>query len=233
MKNTKQAKKRPEAEIRNNHLKKGALLLKFTVDRIGINQDILRQWRSIEKKGFLVTKTGCLIPALNHKSNSKKKSAYEIAMNFFFGKSKNLEQGIVNEFGWPAEEQLSHLCHDNSCCCYKDLEIEPQWKNLKRNYCGFFGFCDCGMIPKCKCRYLPSNTIRNYDLLHYEDKNLSLIIKELFEYSSPDLTVKVSILPKDYYKVEDEKRVNRNTRIKRKRIHDAEHLKNKKRKLVK
>jgi len=181
-----------------------------------------------------VTKSGCLIPAPCHQyGNSKKKPAYEVAMKLFWGKTKNPETlGSVNKFGWPAEEQISHLCHDNACCAFKDLELVPQWQNLKRNYCGFNGVCDCGRIPECKCRYLPSNTSWEYDndsLLHYGDKNLSVQVKGLLEIDNEELVVKVRILEADHYTIQDQKRENRNLRIKRTKKHEAEHQRNVKR----
>jgi len=227
--------KRSEASVRNEMLSKGALLLRFEVDGgEGVNHQTLSLWRSIEKKGFLVTRNGCLIPAPCHQSgNSKKKPAYETAMKLFCGRSKDPGTvGTVNAFGWPAEEQLSHLCHDDACCCYKDLEVVPQWKNLKRNYCGIDGVCDCGLEPKCKYRYLPSNVARDYDLLRYGEPKLSKKVKELLETNDPDLQITVRILPANYYAVADLKRQNRNLRIKRKREHDTEQKRNTKRRKI-
>jgi len=225
-----------EAKVRDRHLEQGALLLQFTVQRPGnkVDKQALDSWRAIEKKGFLVTTTGCLIPAPCHtEGNSKKKPAYETAMKLFWGRAKDpATKGAVNQYGWPAEEQTSHLCHDNACCCYKDLEVVPQWQNLKRNYCGFGGTCDCGSDPPCKCRYLPSNVSRDYDLLSYDTPNVGKKVRDLLETNAPGLVVAVKILQPDHYKVQDEKRANRGQRIKRKAKHDAERDKKaKKRKL--
>jgi len=230
-------KRQSEARVREEHLLRGALLLDFSIERPGLNIQALSIWKSIEKKGFLVTKSGCLIPASCHTSgNSNKKPAYETSMKLFGGKSKNpLTKGTVNEYGWPAEEQISHLCHDNSCCWFKDLEIVPQWQNLKRNYCGLKGKCDCGCKPKCKSRYMPSNTLRDYDdLLRYGDKKLGEKVRNLFEVETEDLVVKVKILDRNHYKVQDLQRINRTIRLKRKRKHDAERKKkaSKRRKLI-
>jgi len=228
--------RRSEQAIREEMLENGGLLLQFTVTRkAGVNRLALQRWRSIEKKGFLVTKSGCLIPAPCHRyGNSKKKPAYETAMALFRGKVKDpATSQTVNEYGWPMAEQLSHLCHDNDCCCYKDLEIEPQWKNLKRNYCGYEGSCDCGCIPDCKCRYLPSDAVRSYDILRYGDSGLSHDVKMLLEIDSEDVTVRVKILPKNQYAAQDLQRANRTRRIKKQKRHDNERDRNEEKRVKK
>jgi len=215
-----------EGQVRMEMLDKGALLLHFDIERPGgVNHEALRVWRAIEKKGFLVTKAGCLIPAPCHcYANSNKKPAYDTAMKLFWGKSRDpTTTGSVNVYMWPSEDQVSHLCHDNACCCYKDLEIVPQWQNLKRNYCGFNGVCDCSMIPACKSIYRPSNIARDYDILRYGDADLGDTVRSLLEVDTEELRVKVKILESTFYKVQDMKRANRNTRIKRKKRHDTEH----------
>lgn len=222
-----------EASVRDAMLAQGALLLEFRIVRPSsdLDTDALRSWRSIEKKGFLVTKQGCLIPAPCHRfGNSKKKPAYEVALRLFWGKKRNPDTvGSVNEFGWPAEDQASHLCHDNACCAYCDLELVPQWKNLKRNYCGYGGHCDCGRVPECKLRYIPSDVPREYDLLRYGDEDLSKRVKGLFEIDTDELKVTVRILDPDCYRSQDEQRKHRNERIKRAKKHEAQRDKNEQR----
>jgi hypothetical protein len=226
-------RKNGERAVREDMLDEGALLLQFTVDRkdgIDIDRSALQQWRNVEKKGFLVTKSGCIIPAPCHRygNSKKKKPACTIAMTLFRGETKDpATVSTVNEHGWPTDDQLSHLCHDDACCCYKDLAIEPRWKNLKRNYCGFNGTCDCGCIPICKRRYMPSNATREYDdILRYGDPGLSREVKRLLEMHSEHVTVTVKILPKDQYVVQDAKRANRNQRIKKQKRHDKERDRN-------
>jgi len=216
-----------EAQIRNQMLEKGAILLTFTIERKnGISHEALRKWKQIEKKGFLVTTTGCLLPAKCHQqANSEKKTAHSVAMELFWGK-KSDPKIWKNEDGWPMREQISHLCHYNLCCSYKDLEISPQWKILKRNYCGAKGFCDCGCEPACKSKYFPSDYERKLEFLSYSTPRLGEKVREFFELDSGELKVKVKILPADFYKVEDKKRENRNRRIKAMKRHKKQKQRN-------
>lgn len=209
-----------EADIRNAHLKKGALLLKFEF-KYDVDQHYLRIWRSIEKKGFLVSDSGCLIPSGCHMyGNSKKKPAYVIALALFKKLIANPNtKGTFNEFHWPSEEQVSHLCHWNDCSSYKDLELEPKFKNQKRNFCGFDGSCDCGCLPKCKCRYLPSNIERNTTFLDYSTPRLASRLAEFFD--DKELGISVKLLPSDYFIKEDLVRTNRNKRVQQKKKQDA------------
>jgi len=209
--------KRSEADVRKEMLGKGALLLRFTVDRENLRKEEIDRWRAVEKKGFLVTAKGCLIPAACHWfSNRSKKVGYDCALSFFKGQTRDPDSdGRVDGNGWDCADVVSHLCHRNKCCAYEHLEMSPRWKNFKRNYCGADGKCDCGLKPPCVATYHPPNFVGGpLDLLAYDTPNLSEKIKELFERDEPGYKVKVSILPKDEYKTQDLKRDNRNKRIK-------------------
>lgn len=206
-----------EAQIRNEMLGKGALLIHFTVDQENLRKEAIDRWRAVEKKGFLVTTKGCLIPSECHWfAKQSKKVGYDCALKFFKGEERDPGSvGMVDKNGWDCEETVSHLCHQNRCCAYRHLELSPKWKNLKRNYCGANGKCDCGLVPPCVATYHPTNFVQGPpDLLTYDTPNLSKKIKELFECDEPGLKVKVSILAKNKYKVQDQKRDNRNKRIK-------------------
>lgn len=200
-----------EAEIRNQMLKQKAILLEFSVERPKekISDKAFLAWKSIEKKGFFVTTTGCLLPA---KNNLTKETADNVATEFFLGKKPNLSVW-QNEDGWPMQEKISRLCHQNSCCSYKDLVIEAQWKNSKRNYCGAKGFCDCGSDPPCKAKFFSGTEEKDFTVLSYSTPNLGDRVREFFECDTEEIRVKVKILPADYYKVQDKKRENRNRRI--------------------
>lgn len=204
--------KRSEADVRNDMLQKGALLLEFRTLRKASSQEVDR-WRAVEKKGFLVTEKGCLFPAACHLfGNRSKKVGYDRALSFFEGKARDPgTAGSVNEHGWDCEDTVSHLCHRDDCCARSHLELVARWKNLKRNYCGANGGCDCGMVPTCVDTYHPPSFPRKPDtLLRYDTPGLSAKIKGLFETDD----VEVKILPATHYRKQDIKRENRNKRIK-------------------
>jgi hypothetical protein len=207
--------KKSEAEIRNARLAKGALLLQFNVERDGLGQKSIDRWRSVEKKGFFVTTKGCLIPAECHLfSNRSKKVGYDCALEFFRGQIRNPETaGNVNVHGWDCEETVSHLCHRNSCCAHSHLELVERWKNLKRDYCGYNGLCDCGSVPMCLDTYHPASFVRDDEFLTYKTPGLAKKIKEFFEITDNDIKVKVKILQIDHYTKDDKKKENKNKRI--------------------
>jgi hypothetical protein len=85
----KSAGRNSEAQVRDQMLKQKAILLEFSVERPKekISEEASLAWKSIEKKGFFVTTTGCLLPAICHRSaNSTKRTAYNVAMEFFWEK---------------------------------------------------------------------------------------------------------------------------------------------------
>lgn len=208
--------KKSEASIRNERLANGALLLKFTVTRPDMNQRDIDDWRHVEKKGFFVTEQGCLIPADCHLfENKSKRVGYDCSLKFFKGQKRDPSSvGKTNLHGWDCEENVSHLCHRNSCSSFKHLELVERWRNLKRNYCGFLGVCDCGSNPKCIDTYHPPSFVRQDTFLKYSTPGLKKKLVDLFEVNQDSLKVKVEILQKDYYAVQDQKRKNRDERIK-------------------
>lgn len=203
--------KKTEADIRNDMLDRGALLLEFTINRPWLNNQDLTLWRAVEKKGFLVTDKGCLFPS-DHQTRSKK-TAYDLALKFFKGQERNpATNGTVNEAGWDCEDTVSHLCHRDECCSISHLELVPRWKCLRRNYCGLDGTCDCGMQPPCVDTYYPPTFARKPDtFLTYSTPGLGKKIKALFETD----TISVKILPRNHYVKDDIKYKNKQARIKR------------------
>lgn len=185
-------------------LSNGAVLLKF--DAVSPSNES-GEWRHIEKCGFKVTTKGCLIPysTFFSRNKSSKKSVVRASRKFFFGDTIGKEDRAskFNNLGWPSSLQYSHLCHDATCGSPLCVIIEPQWRNLKRNYCGYDGACDCSNPIKCTSTYKPSNVDRVYDFIKYDTPDCSKKIKELFG------KWKVSILPKDHFRVQDLKRKNR------------------------
>jgi len=208
--------KSSEESIRNERLERGAILLRFEIERPDLTQAQIDRWRDVEKKGFFVTEKGCLIPADCHLfKNRSKKVAYDLSMAFFYGKERDLEsKGKKNHNGWDCEENISHLCHRNSCCCYRHLELVPRWKNLRRNYCGDSGECDCGSENPCVDVYHPISFVRKDTYLTYSTKHLKKKLDEMYKVDEPGLKVRVKILPRDHYFIQDKKRDNRNKRKK-------------------
>jgi len=208
--------RRTEADVRNDHLDSGALLLRFQIERSELSPESVRKWRQVERKGFKVTTEGCLISHPNHWPKGPQKiSAPEASMEFFNEelKSKNTVN-TTNQHGWPCGDQISHLCHRSNCCNFKHLCIEPQWKNLKRNFCGFYGSCDCGVDPPCLKTFHNSEWSYNDDFLGYGTPKLAEKLKGLLEGGGENSMITVKILEKSHFKNDDLKRENRKKRKK-------------------
>ena len=197
-----------EADIRNDHLDQGAILLEFIPHKDAPNE-IVTAWKQMEKYGFLVTDDGCMFP---HKqywgSKGNRPPARVMVTQFFF--AKKAEKKPRNDDGWPCDEQYSHKCHVFNCASPDCIIIEEQWKNLKRNFCGSSGNCDCGNEIKCTRKYHNDEWERNFDYLSYDTPNLKEEIKKWLPKG-----LKFKILPKDHYYSEDEKKRNRNLRKKK------------------
>lgn len=214
-------KQRPEADLRNENLEAGALLLSFE-SAIAPAQDVQTAWRTIEKKGLRVTRFGCLIAHDLHTPEQArhKTSAVNIAMRFFTGRSLDpTKAGSRNHLGWPEHEEYSHLCHNFSCCNPSHIVVESFWRNRKRNFCGLNGNCDCGMQPPCLKPYNNRDATARYmddqsNLLLYSEHNLAEKLRQ-----HVPLAKAVRILPKNYYYAEDIKRLNRIKRLRRGNVH--------------
>lgn len=171
-------KKRTSGSLRKAHISKGAFLIEFKSPAepmdmlrrdvpVGLGptsllsgkdrQSAVDQYRTMERKGFRVTKDiGCLIPDEQYGTYQQgaKVKGHQRSFAFFANWCpKQGDAAVRNEYGWPMNLQISHLCHRRSCCRIDHLVAEEQWRNLKRNYCGFGGECDCGSELKCLRRY--------------------------------------------------------------------------------
>lgn len=171
--------RRTSGALREENLAKGAFLIEFQEPSEPVNmfrrhmlpadmpvllkgsewQSAKDKYRTMERKGFRVTKDiGCLIPHEQFGTTQQGATlkGYQRAFTFFARWCPKFEpSGVVkrNEFGWPATVQISHLCHRRSCCRIDHLIAEEQWRNVKRNYCGFYDECDCGSSVECLRRY--------------------------------------------------------------------------------
>lgn len=196
--------RRSLGDVRNEFLRAGALLLQFellpsTTDIAA--GDVVSAWRHIERFGFLVTAdTGCMIAHEQfrpHYGNSKLKLAHICALAFFRGKRINYkeQEGKKDADGWPIDLQISHLCHTSSCCNPEHLVVEPRWKNVKRNFCGWAtqvdddgnktSVCNCGMEPKCIRKYAPSSVVSNRPLLVYDQERLGKLVRRFTNSEKP------------------------------------------------
>lgn len=193
--------------IRNNMIEKGALLLSFTRPE-GVsssNKEDVIWFRKMEELGFLVTTSGCMFPYENYSSGSKgRPRGAKLSALFFKG---NLPSFPDHQFGWPTEAHTSHLCHRKQCVNPNHIAYEPQWKNLKRNYCGESGKCDCGVKPKCLASYRSSDWQHDDELITYESKHLVKAHLSSLSYR---------IRPKDHFSSVDKRTEQRNERLKRK-----------------
>jgi hypothetical protein len=177
---TDKRKRRLSGGVRKEHLGLNAFLFEFNqpdepMDMFGREvspsirpahllsgkelQSARDQYRTMERKGFRVTKdTGCLIPHeqyCTYQQGSTLKGYHRAFM--FFGRWRPAAGTLRNQFGWPMTPQISHLCHRRACCRIDHLVAEEQWRNLKRNYCGHDGVCDCSNEIKCIKRYTMSD----------------------------------------------------------------------------
>ena len=191
-------------------LEKGALLFKFVQPDAGSRKKEHILWfEQMQELGFLVTTRGCILPYENFSGSSKgRPKGHKISALFFKGEAPTFPE---HRYGWPVSTQVSHLCHRKSCINPNHLVYEPQWTNLKRNYCGNSGSCDCGMNPKCILPY-------HNDVWKYEDKFLTYNSEGLNGAIRTHLSgLRYRILPKDYYRSVDNKREQRNKRLQAKR----------------
>lgn len=221
------ARRRSESDVRQEMLDKGALLLEFEPHEDASKEDI-KSWKKLQKKGFLLHETGCLIPDSNHWFvNKGKPEGASCASKVLRGIDCDRRER-KNHLGWPLREEFSHLCHNSNCCSPCHVVCEAVWKNKKRNYCGIDGTCDCGQEPKCILPYRPKK-----DQAKWVAENSPLVT-----YKSADLKRKaVELLPKfdfkilepNHYAVQDLKRKNQQLRKKRGRKHEQQRRANAKR----
>jgi len=240
---TKRHERRSSGALGQEHMSSGGFLLEFeerswTDPMFGSSESPLtaiplmdrkssefnkrrQRWRSIERKSFLVTKEGCMIPHPQYgiREGGANGHAYQTATAFFTGyDGPTSKERVFNHLGWDSTLECSHLCHRNSCCNPTHIVVEPFWRNRKRNFCGFHGSCDCGNSPKCLRRYQSSNTTDNPELCTTRDEVLEAL-KDLKE-KHPFKVLHASAYAKRG--VEAQKRANRQ---KRKRAGEKQALK--------
>lgn len=170
---TKQSIRRASGHLRFDFLDQGAFLIEFKQPTTPLNMfqreapigfetplvnDVVyekfkKEYRTMERKGFLVTKdTGCLIPHSQYSTTQKGATRKGHQRAFaFFGRwcPQQGQTAERNLHGWPSTQQISHKCHRRNCCRPDHILSEEQWRNLKRNFCGNDGTCDCGSEVKC------------------------------------------------------------------------------------
>jgi len=187
--------KRASGSLRKANLRRGAFLIEFqtppaavdVVQRelaVGVEkgpmltgkdlQSARDQYRTMERKGFRVTKDiGCLIPDeqyCTYQQGHTVKGHQRTITFFAHWCPKQGSSAIRNEHGWPCNLQVSHLCHRRSCCRLDHLIVEEQWRNVKRNFCGSTGSCDCGNPIKCLRRYTSQDTAELPDFCLTEEE---------------------------------------------------------------
>jgi len=216
--------KQSDSIIRKNMKEMGAHFFEFSslneyVSDPSSYKQYIDQWKTMEKKGFLITDDiGCILPYSYYcKSNEKgdQLKGHERSVHFFFGYSIN-KSPMINQHGWPCDENISHLCHRVDCINPLHLVIEEKWKNMKRNYCGIDGICDCGIIPQCLKTYHNYETFKESISFLKNKDNIHHILSSLQE------KYPFKILPKTFYDVDDQKKDHKNKRIRAQKKHDKE-----------
>jgi hypothetical protein len=200
-------KKRNASDIREEMQHQGAHFFRF-VSSPQLTNNWLNEWTAIQKYGFFVCSTGCLLPYQYYRRTSRagdKLKGHQRAVHFFLGRECD-RTARTNQFGWPCDEQVSHLCHNPDCINPLHIVIEPRWKNVKRNYCGINGSCDCGVLPACVRTYTnPETFAQDLELVKDRAKVLELL-------ASLQQTHRFSLLSPDFYRVENQKIDNRKKR---------------------
>lgn len=209
MTNNSTVKRSSIPDIRRTMLEKGALLFRFTEPSVPHKEEHTKWFRQMEELGFLVTTSGCIFPYENFTGSSKSRpKGHKISANFFIGEPPTFEANI---HGWPTETQASHRCHRKHCINPNHIVFEPQWKNLKRNYCGEHGQCDCNVAPPCLTTYHNDKWSHGDEYITYETKEYKRQVSHLIPGQ------RFTILPKNHYDSVDNRKEKRNERLRSKR----------------
>jgi len=211
--------------IRNENIKKGALLFDVTLPP-GTDKELAKAWDVMVQKGiFVEASIGCWIPDKQHwpqRGQRGLKVGSHLTAALFNGMPKPEEKETRNADGWPIQLQYSHLCHLNVCCNPAHIVLEPQWMNLKRNFCGHSSVegslnpCDCRMLPPCLVKYRPSSVPRTLSVLSYESSSVAKRVGK----TCARLALKLHRI--DKYKAADKISVNRQKRKKRSAKHEQQ-----------
>lgn len=195
--------------IRESMLQRGALLFGFKPKDVSTSKQEQTWFNQMQELGFLVTTTGCIFPYENFSSASKgRPKGHKVSALFFKGSPPTSPE---NSHGWPSSMQVSHLCHRKKCINPNHIVYEPQWMNLKRNYCGINGKCDCGLSPKCLATYHNDDWSYNDEFISYNTPDFKKLLKPILS------GYKYVVFPKDKYESIDNRRRQRNERLAKKK----------------
>lgn len=200
-------------DIRQMMLDRGALLFRFEKPNDVVHKSEHIAWfQQMEQMGFVVTRSGCILPYDNFSDSSKgRPKGHKISAYFFLGEPPCCQSGSRHPHGWPVQMQVSHRCHRKDCINPAHLVYEPQWKNLKRNYCGERGSCDCGVQPPCLATYHNDKWRYDDEVVTYSTDGYRRIVADLVPGH------RFVILPADHYESVDIKKRKRNERLRSKR----------------
>jgi len=220
--------KRTTAEIREEMTQGGAFFFQFVKPRQSTN-NWYNEWVAMQKYGFFVCSSGCILPYKYYQKTFEAGDSlkgHQRAAHMFLGKECDLTLK-TNQFGWPCDEQISHLCHNPDCINPTHIVIEARWKNVKRNYCGINGTCDCGVLPACVRTYTnPKVFAETREFVKDRAKVLELLASLQDKY-------KFSLLLPGYFREDDKKIRNRKLRSEAGKVTKKQHKKKLKRKLKK
>lgn len=204
--------KKSTPEIRQSMLEKGCLFFRF--DQPHHDETMNGYFKSMEEQGFLVTTSGCIFAYENFNSGSKgRPKGHKISTTFFHGSAPQFPE---HQYGWPVKPQASHLCHRKKCINPTHLIWEEQWKNLKRNYCGDTGSCDCGNATKCIRIYHNEDWVFNDTFITYDTVGFKQAVSKILP------NIRYTILHKNYYSAEDKKKISRNMQKKKRKASQSQ-----------
>jgi len=204
--------KRSVPVIRKEMLELGCHFFRFAPPPSGTPKQAADKWRTMEEKGFLVSKDGCIFPYGYYRETEKggdKFKGHQRSSYFFHGRRPDPTRRF-NEHGWPCHEEVSHLCHRADCVRPDHLVVEEFWRNRKRNFCGFAGACDCGNRVRCLRTYRDPGRSKEAIAAARDASEAAELLAPLLERHP------FRLLPRTHYAAEDGKRENRG---KRKRKH--------------
>jgi len=220
--------KGPEPELRRRVLERGGHLFNFADPVIPCPLSRSQQFRSLERKGFLVTRDGCIYSSeylWKTTAGSSFQKGHRASVQFFTGnlpkRQKEGEPKRTNQHGWPNHEEVSHLCHRHACIRPDHLVIEEYWRNRKRNYCGVDGHCDCGQVPPCVRTY---KSVEDAAATTFEGDPSVLLDKLSGPLAALFLIHPFKLLPRKFYDKQDAKKQHRNQRLRKTRKHKEEAL---------
>lgn len=225
---SKRSVRRSKADLRQDVLNLDGVFLnwKDKIEKEANNKtkQAIHEFNIIVEKGVLVFENGCILPHPHYSKKGDEGPArvkgYKASFNLFHTTFQQGDMSETNEDGWPVSNQISHLCHWNSCINPEHLILEERWKNWKRNYCSG---CNCGMVPQCINKFHPSSWWKQ-DSNHPKKFGYEKIadLKRV-------LPKHLKLLPKNHFLKEDRKSENRRMRKKR----GSKHILQSKRKKLK